>query len=152
MTDIPDYLEQLGATVRANQAGCGISLKSQGDVYPTGGWFPEVRTADLRSAINQAMDIAVVCYTECVAKASFEFTPSQILEVSFRVVLSTISARWALSRQLSFEIADLRATRAIDCCCIYCEMKFGANYIQSVAALMDMSLEELTAYERTYYG
>ena len=152
MTETPDYLERLGATVRAIETGCGISLKSRGDASPTGGWFPEARIAELHSSLNQAMHVAVAHYTDCVAKAHVELTAAQIMEVSFRVVLPTIAVRWALSRRLTFEIADLHATRARDRCWNYCEMKFGAHYAQYAAALMDMSLERFRIYEREYRG
>jgi hypothetical protein len=152
MTDTPDYLERLGATVRANETGCGISHKRQGGAYPTGGWFPEVRIAELRSSFNQAMHVAVAYYTECVAKAGVKLTPAQIMEVSFRVVVSALAARWALLRRLYFEIADLRTARAEHSCWIYCEMKFGAHYVHYAGALMDMSLEQFRQYERKYRG
>ena len=98
------------------------------------------------------MHVAIVHYTDCVAKAHVELTPAQIMEVSFRVVLSAIAVRWALSRRLTFQIADLHATRARDRCWIYCEMNFGAHYAQYAAALMEMSLERFRIYVREYRG
>jgi hypothetical protein len=98
------------------------------------------------------MRIAVAHYTECVAEAEVELTPSQIMEVSFPVVLSTMAARWGQSRVLSFEIADLHADSARHRCWNYCRMKFGAGHRRYAAALMNMNLQQFDEYERQYRG
>lgn len=138
--------------MRVSDRGCGITLKSEGDEYPTGGWFPEIPVSELRPAFNEAMRIAVAHYTDCVAKAEVELTPARIMEVSFPVVLSAMAARWAQSRVLSFEIADLRADRARHRCWNYCQTKFGAGHRRYAAALMNMNLQQLDEYERLYRG
>src|ERR1700722_12303775 len=88
MTDFPDYVETLGAVIRTGKAGCGISLLGHG-----GAVFPEIEIAELRSRFNEAMHVVVGYYTACMANASIELRPSQIVEVSYRVVTYRLHRR-----------------------------------------------------------
>jgi hypothetical protein len=149
MTDIPDYMETLGVRICAGTQGCGISLKDHG-----GAVFQDIETAELRSKLNEAMHAAVVHYAECIARAGAELTRSQIMEVSFRVVLYILIHRdidRQASRQprlLSIEGAELRGAVAKTLCWVYCESKFPAAYAVRAAALAEMSLDQFKQYER----
>ena len=148
MTDIPDYMETLGARIREGGPGCGISLKDHG-----GALFHDIEIAELRSRLNDAMHIAVAHYTECIARASVEFTPSQIMEVSYRVVNNIlihrdIDRRAAHQpRLLRIEGTDLRTAVARNLCWIYCESTFPDDYAIRAAALAEMSLDQFRQYE-----
>jgi hypothetical protein len=151
MTEIPDYIETLGARIRAGERGCGISLKDHG-----GALFQDIEIAELRSRLNEAMHLAVSHYTECLAKAGVELTRAQIMEVSFRVVLYILIHRDIdrrasnLPRLLSIESADLRSAAARSRCWIYCESKFPAQYELPAAALAEMTLDQFKQYEHDH--
>jgi len=150
MTDIPDYVEALGAIIRTGTQGCGISLKEHG-----GALFPEIESSELRSKFNKAMHVAVAHYTDCIAKARIELEHSLLVEVSFRVVLYSlhrhhVSRRAAHERRcLSIERADLHGSAAKDLCWIYCESQFPGDYARYAAALAEMSIEQFRHYERS---
>jgi hypothetical protein len=148
MTELPDYLETLGARIRAGGTGCGISLKDHG-----GALFQEIDIAELRSRLNEAMHLTVTHYTDCIARAGVEFTRSQLMEVSFRVVIyilihRDIDRRAAhLPRLLSIESADLRSAVAKNLYWIYCESKFPTDCVFRAAALAEVSLDQFRQYE-----
>ena len=151
MTDIPDYMETLGAEIRAGEAGCGISLKDHG-----GALFQDIEIAELRSRLNDAMHLAVAHYTECIARAGVEFTSRQTMEVSYRVVQyilihRDIDRRAAhLPRLLRMESADLRSVAAKNLCWVYCEFTFPDDYAIRAAALAELSLDQFRQYERDH--
>jgi len=148
MSDTPDYVEILGASVRAGKPGCGISLREHG-----GAIFQDIGAAQLRSKVNEAIQVAVGHFTECAARAGVEFTPSQILELSYRVVLTVLHRRdrerleSGQPRSLSLGSADLCSALAKNVCWIYCETKFPTDYARHVAALGGMSVDEFRQYE-----
>jgi hypothetical protein len=148
MATMPDYIERLGAEIQESDSGCAICLEGR-----SGAFFPELRISELRSAFNKAMHVAVARYTECAARAGVEFTPSQILEVSFRVVAYCLrhgEARRQSNppRALTIDSADLHGAAARTLCWFYCDSTFGADYMRYAAALMDMSVDEFRQYDR----
>jgi hypothetical protein len=145
---MPDYIERLGAEIQESASGCAICLEGR-----SGAFFPELRSSELRSAFNEAMHVAVVRYTASAASAGVEFTSSQILEVSFRVVAYCLRHRDAARRsrpprRLTFDSADLHGAAARTLCWFYCDLMFGADCVRYAAALMEMSVDEFTQYDR----
>lgn len=145
MTDSLDYVKTLGAVIRTGEAGSGISLRGHG-----GAIFPEIDVAELRSRFNEAMHVAVTYYAACVADGGVEFTTSQTMEVSFRVVLWCLHRRERAvpPRPLCLERTDLMGTDARDLCWVYCETTFPADYVRYAAALAEMSIDQFKQYER----
>jgi hypothetical protein len=78
MTEPQDYLETLGARIRAGGTGCGIRLKDHG-----GALFQDIDIAELRSRLNEAMHFTVTHYTDCIARAGVEFTRSPRISAGF---------------------------------------------------------------------
>jgi hypothetical protein len=148
MTDIPDYVETLGARIRVGKTDCGVSLKNHG-----GALFQDIEIAELRSRLNEAIHFAVAHYTECTARAGVEFPRSQIMEVSYRIVIyilvhRDIERRAAHQpRLLYIENADLRSAVAKYLCWIYCESTFPSDYALFAVALSEMSLDQFRQYE-----
>lgn len=154
MTEIPDYVEIVGAIIRVGKAGCGISLKDPGEgLFHGGALFEGIDVAELRAKVNEAMHVAAAHFTECVTRADVEFTRRQILELSFRVVVYILIHRHidgrglGQPRSLAIKAADLRSGTARDLCWIYCETKFPDDYASRVAALAEMSLDQFQQYE-----
>jgi hypothetical protein len=153
MTDIPDYIETLGVRFRFGAQGCGVSLTDHDGEFHGGGLFQDIELSELRSKLNEATHIAAMHYTECIAQAGAELTRSQIMAVSFRVIIYILVHRnmdKRASRQpggLSIDIADLRSAVARTRCWIYCESKFPSDYQFRTAALMEMSLGQFQKYE-----
>jgi hypothetical protein len=151
MTNITDYMATLGARISAGKTDCGVSLKDHG-----GGLFQDIDIAELRSKLNEAIHIAVAHYTECTARAGVEFTRSQIMEVSFRVVIYILIHR-DIERRVShqprllcIENADLRSAVAKYLCWIYCESTFPSDYALRAAALAEMSVDQFRQYEHDH--
>lgn len=155
---MPDYIETLGVRFRTSEIGCGISLRNRNDsVLHGGALFEDVAPEELRSRFNEAMQMAVEHYTSCAGQAGVKFTPLEIMEISFRVVLYVLFHRYIDSRasgvetlDWSFKPADLVGGVANSLCWVYCETIFPTDYARCTAGLTGMSLDAFKQYEKAH--
>jgi hypothetical protein len=156
MNKIPDYIEMLGVRLRTSEIGCGISLRNRDDsAFHAGALFEGVGPQELRARFNEAMQMAVEHYTRSAGQAGVEFTPLEIKEISFRVVLYVLIHRHIDSRangvettDWSFKTTDLVGGAADSLCWVYCETMFSADYARRTAGLTGMSLDAFKQYEK----
>lgn len=149
MSAIPDYLENLGATIQWRLTYCRILCKDQSAI------FPYILPITLRRKFNKAMHGAIAYYTRHVEKSEVVMERRHVDEASFQVVLYTlyIYNQWRSdgtnrSQPLEVAPADLGNAQSLDQCWHYCEKEFGADYQRYAATLTGMTLDEFKRYER----
>lgn len=149
MNTVPDYIADLGGTIRYEHGRCRILYRHHNAV------FPQIAPEELRSGFNEAMHNAVLHYTNNVDEAAVQMNPRQIQDAAFGVVLHTLYVynMWRhtyeshRNQPLVVGPDELAHPQSHDQCWFYSKKEFGDDYRGYVAALIGISLEQLSKYE-----
>jgi hypothetical protein len=149
MTDVPDFIEKMGVTLRSEHDHCRMVYKSHNAM------FPGIEPSELRKRFNEAMSSTIVHYTGRLADCGVTLSARQIEDVSFAVVLHTLYVYnlWRSTYEehrnhaLRVDAFDLQSVQANDQCWFYCVREFGPNYVRYAAALTNMTVTQFMGYE-----
>jgi hypothetical protein len=147
MSEHSDYLEEIGVTMSPMKERAGLVLYQPDQIQCT---FRDIESATLRAHVNNAMSVVVAHFSVRAERAGIKLSRRQLLELSMRLVLRTLSGRYAETKQLdelAIRDSDLRTELALLDCWAYCEPIWLADYATIVAALMGMSLHQLRRYQ-----